>query len=456
MKRIVTLAVIAACAVAAALLPRPAAAPEPLAGVVIDRPGIESPIDASIWYCAWAQANAQRDSALAVASMTPAEAEFTFPVAIPGEPADTASAATLGPGAAIVALSNVAQRGDSPAFIEFSDGPAAAAVTVIGDVVTADTCVAQGPDEWFFVGGSTMTGESLTLRLFNPFPEVAKVTVTGFSEIGVEALGSLRSISVNPRSWRDVPFEELLRQRQSLVLSVRSEEGLVVPAMSFRSGTDEAWWGGTALSALWELPVTQAEGTAAAIVIANPGPSDVEVTIDLYGEGVSFPAAFTLTVGPEAPLRVGLSEVDAAVLGARVSATAPVAAAVVGIGPAGTGVTEGVAAPARTWLLPGLRTQGLDVGTLWLLNTSDEPVSVTVGVLTGSDILNSKQTVEPGRLVLIPVTDEDALGYLVSASEPFSAGWTVRGPSGIAFSSGVAISDGTDGGTGDGAVGVDE
>jgi hypothetical protein len=308
--------------------------------------------------------------------------------------------------------------------------------------------VAQGPDEWFFVGGSTMTGETLILRLFNPFTEVAKATVTGFSEIGVEALGDLRSISVNPRSWRDIPFEELVRQRQSLVLSVRSDEGLVVPAMTFGAGADEAWWGGTALSASWELPVTQSDGTDAAIIIANPGVSDVEVTIDLYGQDVSFPAAFTFTVSPQSPLRVGLSEVDAEVLGARVSASAPVAVGVVAVGAAGTAVTSGVPAPARTWLLPGLRTQGLDVGTLWLLNTSDESVAVTVGVLTGSDILNSRVTVEPGRLVLIPVTDEDALGYLVSASESFSAGWTVRGPAGIAFSSAVAVPDAGDAGAG--------
>lgn len=441
MKRTLTLAVIAALAVGAYVLPRPPAPPEPLAGVVIDRPGIESPVDASIWYCAWAQANAERDSTVAIASMTPSEAEFTFPVAIPGEPADTAAAATLGPGAAVVVLSEIAQRGDSPAFIEFSDGPAAASVTVIGDVVTTDTCVAQGPAEWFFVGGSTLTGETLTLRLFNPFPEVAKATVTGFSEIGVEALGDLRSISVNPRSWKDISFEELVRQRQSLVLSVRSDEGLVVPALTFGVGSDEAWWGGTTLSSEWELPVVQTEGTEAAIIVANPGTSPVEVTIDLYGEGASFPEAFRFTVDPESPLRVGLTEVETTILGARVSASAPVAAGVVAIGPAGTAATAGVPDRARSWLLPGLQSRGVDLGTVWLLNTSDEPVSVTVSALTGSDVFNSRQVVEPGRLVLIPVTDEDVLGYLVSANEPFSAGWTVTGPAGIAFASGVAVPD---------------
>lgn len=442
MRRFVILGLALAAAVGAAALPAPPPPAEPLAGLVIDRPGIESPIDASIWYCPWAQANAERDSAVAVAAVVPAEAEFTFPVAIPGQAADTAAAEMLGPGAAVVTLSGVAQRGDSPAFIEFSDGPAAAAVTVIGDVVAADPCVAQGPDEWFFAGGSTITGERLSLRLFNPFPETAKVTITGFSEIGVEALGSLRSISVNPRSWKDIPFEELLRQRQSLVLSVRADTGLIVPAMTFGAEDgDEGWWLGSDLATAWELPVVQAEGTAASIVIGNPGPTAVDVTVDLYGVDDSYPEAFVATVPPESPLRLSLADVGAAVLGARVSATDPVVVGVVASGEAGVAVTGGVPAPSRTWLLPGLRTQGLETGTLWLLNTSFDPVAVTVGMLTGNDVINARYTVEPGRVLLVPVTDEDAFGFLVSAPAPFSAGWAVTTPAGIAFSVAVAVPD---------------
>ncbi|HEX5631435.1 MAG TPA: DUF5719 family protein [Acidimicrobiia bacterium] len=441
MRHRAALLVLAVAAVATALLPAPDPLPEPLAGVVIDSPGIRSPVEAAIWYCAWAQASAARDSYLAVAAVEPAGAEFTFPVAIPGEPPDTAATSTLGPGASGVILSEIAQRGDSPFFVEFDGGPSAAAVTVTGDVVTTDQCVSQGPDEWFLAGGSTNADEALTLRLYNPFPEVAKVTVSGFSEIGVEALADLRSVSVNPRSWRDIPFEELLRQRQNLVLSVRAEEGLVVPVMSLRVGADEAWWGGTGLSATWELPVAQAAGTDAAIVVANPSLSAVDVTVDLYGIDVALPAALTFTIPPESPLRIPLGDIDPEVLGARISATSPVAVAVAGIGSAGTAVTAAAPAASRTWLLPGLRNQGGATATLWLLNTTDEPITVTVGVLTESDVFNSRYTVEPGRLMLVPVTDDAALGYLASAAAPFSAGWTLQGPAGIGFSTGVALPD---------------
>jgi hypothetical protein len=423
----------------ASLMPAPDPEPEPLAGVIIDRPGLESPVDASIWYCPWAQASTERDSVFALAAMASAGAEFTFPVAIPGEEPDTARLEMIGPGAAALSLSDIAQRGDSPAFIEFDDGPSAATVTVVGDVLTADACVAAGPDEWFFAGGSTRTGETLRLRLFNPFPEVAKVTISGFSEIGVEALGQLRSLSVNPRSWRDVDFEELLRQREALVISVRSDDGLVVPAMAFSNEADQAWWSGTGLSTEWEFPVARHLGLDdAAIVVANPGLAAVEVSVDVFTRTGPQRGAFIFTVGPEAPVRIALDDIPEAVIGARVTATSPVAAAVVATGEAGTAVTAGVPT-ARAWLLPGLRSTGADEGLLWLLNSGDEAVTVTIGVLTGVETINTKEVLEPGTIRRIAVDDVDALGYIVFAADPFSAAWSVTGTTGTAFSAGIPV-----------------
>lgn len=442
MRRALVVALVVAVAGIAALLPRPPEPDEPLLDLVLDRPGIESPLDASIWYCPWAQANAARDSFFAVASLAASDAEFTFPVAIPGEDPDTIAASTAGPGAAVVTLSDVAQRGDSPGFVEFSDGPSAAGVSVIGDVVSSDVCVSQGPDEWFFAGGSTVTGEQLRLRLFNPFPETAKVTVTGFSEIGVEALGELRSFSVNPRSWRDIDFEEQLRQRQSLVISVRVDEGLIVPAMSYTTGDDQDWWLGSDLSSEWEFPIAKAEGLGtSAIVVGNPNLADVNVTVDLYTTEGPQRAAIEVTAAPGSPVRIELGDLPESVVGVRVSATAPVIAGVVGHGEAGTVVTGGSPTTARSWLLPGLRTVGLTEGTLWLLNSSFEQVSVTVSVLTGDAAINTQVLVEPGSHVAVPITEPDALGVAVESADPFTAAWTLQGPSGAAWSVGIAVAD---------------
>lgn len=442
MRQAIAVLVIAAVAGLAALLPAPPEPEEPLLGLVLDRPGIESPIDAPIWYCPWAQANASRDSFFGIASLLDSDAEFTFPVAIPGEEPDRVVARTAGPGAAIVTLSDVAQRGDSPGFVEFSEGPAGAGVVVVGDVIAADTCVSQGPDEWFFAGGSTRAGEELRLRLFNPFPEAAKVTVTGFSEIGVEALGELQSISINPRSWRDVDFEEMLRQRQSLVVSVRTEEGLIVPAMSWTAGEDESWWIGSDLSTEWEFPIARRDGLeTAAIVVGNPHLADVGVTVDLYTTEGPQRSVFELTASRQAPLYIDLSDVGSDVLGVRISAASPVVAGVTARGESGTVVAAGAVETARTWLLPGLQTVGQNEGTLWLLNSGFEQVSVTVRILTGSESVNSVVLVEPGSHVAVPITDPDALGVVVEAVDPFTAAWILDGPAGAALSPGLPVPD---------------
>jgi hypothetical protein len=442
MKRLIVLAVVGVLAAGAALLPEPPAPQEPLAGLIIDRPGLDSPLEASIWYCPWAQANAGRDSFLSVVSQEAATVSLTLPVAIPGEDPDEATLRTLGPGAAEVDLSDIAVRGDSPGFFEFDAGPAAASVTIAGaEVLTADACVSSGPDVWYFPGGSTMAGETLTLRLFNPFPETAKVNVGGVSEIGTEALGELRSVSVNPRSWRDVAFEELLRQRQNLVITVTTDEGLIVPAMAMTDAEGEAWWPGTAVSQKWEFPVVRTGGLDdASLVLSNPGLASASVTVDVLTPTGPRPSAFTLELAGGSPGRVSFAAISDEVIGARVIADVPISAAVVARGEAGLAITPGVASPARTWLLPGLQTFGLQEGSLWLLNGGEEVVSITVTAIGLDGVVAENVPVEAGSLIEIPASD-GAIGYMATASQPFSAAWSTTGPGGIAFASGSPVTD---------------
>ncbi len=436
-KRIGVLAIMVALAAAALLVPRPAEPPEPLAGLIIERPGLASPVDASIWYCAWAQSNASRDSLLAIASLESAGASFTFPVAIPGEDPDTGSLQTVGPGAADMLLGEIAQRGDSPFLIEFTNGPAAASVTVSGDVLASDACVSAGPDVWYFPGGSTMPGQELTLRLFNPFPETAKVTVSGVSEIGVEALGEFRGFSISPRSWRDIDFDQELNSRQDLVISVSSDEGLVVPAMALRIDEDEAWWPGIGVSETWEFPVVGTAEMHGAIVVSNPGISPVTVTVDVYTPEGRLLDAVVQEVAPDTPARIDLAGFSDGAHGARVSATGPVTAAVVAVGDAGVAVTPGVAAAARTWLLPGLRSAGLEEATLWLINTGEDAVTVTVSTLTGGGLVGETISVDAGTIRAFGPVPEGGLGYLVESPVSISAAWSITGPAGVAYSSGL-------------------
>jgi len=437
MRRLLVLALVGAVLGVAFLLPAPPDPREPLTGLIIEPPGLASPEDAGIWYCPWAQSTALRDTVFGVVSLEEAQAAFTFPVTIPDEPDDAATIEVPGPGAANLALSLVAQRGDSPGFVELSAGPGAIAATVMGDaVLAADSCVASGPRTWHFPGGSTMPGEHLTLRLFNPFPDPAKVTVTGVSDIGVEALPELDNLAVAARSWRDVDFTTLLRQRQNLVITVSAAAGVVVPAMVFGTESDEDWWPGVGEASEWEFPVARVQGTDAYLVVHNPGLGPVEVVVDLMTPGGPVMEAFNASVAPSAPVRFDLSAYPGDPLAARlVSTGGPVAAAVVAKGEGGVAVMPGVPAASSTWLLPGLRRVPLHAASLWLLNAaSEEAVSATVGVLGRDGSSGQTVVVPPGVPVQVDVTSADAAGILVEASGPVTVAWTIRGPSGLAFS----------------------
>ncbi|HSQ36913.1 MAG TPA: DUF5719 family protein [Acidimicrobiia bacterium] len=435
MRRLLVLAAAGAMVGAAFLIPAPDPAPEPLQGLVIEAPGLSSPEDASIWYCPWAQSDASRDSVFGVASLAEATAAFTLPVAVPGQPADSVSVPVTGRGAATLALNEVAQRGDSPGFVEFDGGPAAVSVTVMGEgVLAADACLSSGPQVWHFPGGSTMPDEHLTLRIFNPFPEPAKVTVTGVSDIGVEVLGELEGLAVGARSWRDVEFESLLRQRQNLVITVTAVDGVVVPAMVLGNEADEDWWPGVGEATEWEFPVARVADTEGYLVVHNPGLGPVEVSVDLFTADGPVIEAFTATVTADSPARFDLSAYPGDSLAARVVASGPVAAAVVALGEAEVAVMPGAAGQASTWLLPGLRRLPLHAASIWLLNTSSEDsVSATVSPLGGGGLGGETVVVAPGVPRQVDVTVGGAEGFLVEASSPLTVAWSVRGPSGLAF-----------------------
>jgi hypothetical protein len=226
-----------------------------------------------------------------------------------------------------------------------------------------------------------------------------------------------------------------------LVISVVADEGLVIPVMRFGDGTDEDWWSGAGLSEAWEFPIGAFEGLTGEIVVTNPGPGPVDVVVDVVTETGARREAITATLPPDEPARLLLTGTGEEPAAARLVASGPVSAALVARGEAGVAVSSGIPEAARTWLAPGARTTGLERGALWLLNTSDEPVAVTVSVLTGSSVIGERVVLDPGTLFGYEIEEEDAVGYLVQAAEPVTVAWSVVGPSGAAFAPASAVPD---------------
>ncbi len=471
MRRVLLVAVASLVVVAAVLAPRP---PEPEGPQFT---GVANPEDAiadqgMVWYCPWMSAGAERDSWLLLAADDTVNATITLPSPIPNEPADTAEETVFAGTALPVEVADIRRRGDSPGFVEFDGGPTAVAALVTADsdegatLIAGDRCPATLPKLWHLPGGTTRAGRTTVLRLFNPFPDAAKVTVSGTSEFGDAGLVALESVDVAGRSWQDFTLNDHINLLDNLNLTVSAEEGLVVPALVVRTDGDEATWPGSPLSTTWEFPQVRQTGLLPTLVVSNPGSEDVDIVIDVYDADGSALEARTERVPPAIPGNIPLGDLADGFFGIRVTASGPVAAVVVsedrndiagdegadpeeeeeegeedqGPPPERIAGTVGSSAAATRWLLPGPGALAAATSSVWVLNTGTEPASVEMQPLGTGAIDPETVVVEPGSVFRVVLPQEDIVtGYLVTSDIPVSASWSVESGDGVAMVAGTAI-----------------
>jgi len=439
MRRLLSLGVISGLVLAAFVLNEPQQAPISLRPETV--PLVDSAA-AGVWYCPWVESSFERDGLIALASVAPAAAAFTFLNPEPGQEADQIQEAVGGPGGSSLALAEVvALRGDVPGFVEFDAGPAAAASVVESETsISADICVPSVPKVWYVVGGSTLQNETLVLRLFNPFPEIAKVTVAPISEFGAEPLSGLEGFAVAPRSWRDITFHEELRLREVVGATITAAEGTVIPVLAMANGEDDAIWTGTGLNRTWEFPVVRTAGLNPAVAIFNPNTDTVNVQLDIFTPDGPIPDARSELIAPGA-VTVPLEDLAEGAFGLRLRADAPIAAATVASTGGGLAASGGLASSATRWLLPGAGTANAGTTSIWLMNSGTEPVTVTLLPLGEEDRAADKVALPAGALRQVIVEGDDIHGYLADSLVPFSAAWSVQGPEGAAIAPGAPIND---------------
>lgn len=464
MKRVLVVVLVAAAAFAASALPEPDAPEGPGFSGPEERESVASNT-ASVWYCTWAASGALRDTSVMIAANTPVTGSLTLPQQIVGDDPDTDVVGLDSAGALVVDVGEIVRRGDTPLFVEFDDGPAAVAAIVESEVLlTGDGCLARIPKVWELPGGTTREGRTTTLRLFNPFPELAKVTVSGSSESGETGLVDLQSIDVDGRTWKDVQMNELIPLLNELSLTVTTSEGFVIPSLVVAGSSDEASWPGVATSTYWEFPVaTSSSDFRASLMLSNTGSEPVAATVDVYtAEGVTMDAR-EVTVDPSVPRRVDLGDLADGAMGVRVRAGGPLSAVVIAEESAVTveaagedgegdaenpgggdriGGTIGSGRPATTWLLPGLQSVSGAESTVWLMNTGTEAATVALLPLGLQVLPIAKQSVPPGTVLGVPLGYDAAVGgYFVESSVPISVAWSAEAAKGLMFVTGTVVDE---------------
>lgn len=424
----------------------------------------------SAWYCPWVEAGDIVDSDVIVATEPSVEVDLTLlhPIAneVPGELAFDVA----GPGATAVATGSVLRVGESPAILEISNGPAAAASMQYAEkFISADQCIVSVPKIWYLPGGSTRIGTITELRLFNPFADTAEVTVTAYSEFGIELPADLDGLDVAGRTWTTIDLEPFLPLRDELVFAVSTTQGLVIPALVRTDDRGEGMWPGTRPAETWDFPIVTVGELEPFLSVMSAGDDAVELSVDVITPGGAVRNARQVTLESAVPVRIPLSDLAAPPFGVRLRATAPVAATAVALVPesdgsgegsleattttvaeerageidtpfiAGLAGTNGLVRPSRSWIVP-LDTLPNAETSMWLMNTGTEQATVSYAPLGDLEPVPADPIVVPAEsIVEVPVeVGIGFYGYRIEADRPITVAWTIHGEPGAALVAGIA------------------
>jgi hypothetical protein len=477
MRRIILVVLAGLAAVVGVMQVAPSPTPPPEFGAIdiIEPDGaVSSP---SVWYCPWVEAGDVVDTDMLVATDVDVDVSLTLLDPLTNEAPTVTGYSIIAPGAAGVDTGALLRRGESPALVEISDGPAAAASLQWGDsLLSGDRCIVSVPKVWYLTGGTTKTGSFTELRLFNPFADNAEVTITAYSEFGVDLVADLDGLDVAGRSWTTIDMEQYLPFRDELAFTVTSTKGLVIPALIRTDERGEGMWPGTAPSDTWDFPIVTTGELEPYLSVLSAGEDEILISVDVLTESGSVRNAREITIDSAVPVLIPLSDLAAPPFGVRIRASAPVAASVVAVTPTeevdggeaegveesgaatttsdastttsaevvetfikGMAGTIGIARPASEWIVP-IDTLPNNTTTMWILNAGVAAVTVESVPLGEVEYHGGDQTftIDPGTIHGVEVdVGIGIFGFHVTADGPVSVAWEMSGERGAVLVAGV-------------------
>ena len=435
MTRAVFILAAAALVVAALRLPPPPTGDSPSgAEVLVEEYRLRQ---ARFVSCPWALADGRRSSAYLAAAESPSSFDMSF---LEGGEARETRSGEVTETSRVASIANPREVGISSALVEFAQSDGAVGVVAFGEgLLAGDLCTASLPSTWHLPGGSTLAGEELTLRLFNPFTTDARVDLWAFSELGTEAAESLEALTVPGGRTRVVSLDEVLEGRESLAIIVRPTLGSVIPVMELDAGSDSAVWPATGSSEGWEFPVAGVEGLSTSLVLTNEASLEVNFVVELFGDASTSMAPLGGTIDGPGQVRVELDGLQASEFGVRVTGDGPFGAALVGRSGTAVAATSGTPINDIAWLLLGPRAAPADA-RLHFLNAGVVDLDVTYTAVTASgEELQDSITLAAGAVETVPVTDPDVVGVRAWGTGPFSAAWWAEAQGSVIFAGGVPV-----------------
>lgn len=445
MKRTFVLLLVSAVAALTVVAPERSApvTPEPPDDTSIESEQVEAA--RSVARCPWVRGDGFIDGSLAIGAPSAEEAAFTVASSgtVVGE--TTVSIEAF----AVVRFLDLAAIGTGSAFVEFDAAPAAAVAVGEGTAAIATAGCRSGASKvWLLAGGSTINGETLQLRLFNPFPQDAHVEIRVVSENDAEPETALEAITVVAQSTATFDMGSLLTLRETLALSIADPDGLIVPAFvqagevedeeGNETDVDNAAWTGVTPSRRWEFPFAVLDGLDTAVTIFNDRTVPVSWEIDLVGrEGIDL-GVLSGTLDPLTVVRVPLNEAGPAPSGIIVTSEEPLGAFLTGAGPTQRGATAGVRSATERWLVPGLSGM-LGASRVWIMNSSGVAATVTYTSSVDGGLGQPEKVLVPAGSVRSFASAED---LVIDSQIPVSVGWVRSAGGSVSFTMATPVADG--------------
>ena len=272
----------------------------------------------------------------------------------------------------------------------------------------------------------------------------------------------LQNIDVVGRTWVDVDLREAIPFLDTLVITVSSDEGTVIPTVIQGRATDEASWSGTGLSTEWTFATAALGGLTPRLAVWNPNEGPVDVEIDLYTRSAVVTAAFEATIEAGRPASFDLSDQSNGAVGVRVRSLSndAIAAAVVAEdvavespesngddedveeAPSRIAGTVGAAQQSNSWLLPGAGGLVGGESSIWILNTSPNQITVTLQPLGSSSLAADKVSIAPNSFRRVRLSTSSAVGgYRVDATVPITVSWSLQTVDAAALFAGIPIGE---------------
>jgi hypothetical protein len=368
----------------------------------------ESPRAGSVWFCPGLPSGLPAgDDRVTISNVGDAPADVVVTV-LPdkGQP----SATTFTVGASSVATKPRGDLGPPGALtIEAFGGRVAIEEGIDGRAGTdATPCATQGAAQWSFAAGLTPRGAQQWLVLENPFASDAKVDVTLRTSGGVRQPERLQSFDVRRRSRAVIALHDIAVREDRVAVQVDARAGRVVAAQTLVFTADAGMPGiATTLGAptssdrwLFADGATASEATTR-LAIANVGPGDAEVDVQILPENDQVAAAVTLSVAQDevvwaqlggcapagganncvpAPANVPYA-VDVHAEGGAAIVAQTLTRGAANSAQAGAATSLGSPQPARSWVFARDRVDRERSTTLAILNPLAQAARVDVFVL---------------------------------------------------------------------------